>query len=286
MNKIGLVLEGGALRAMFSCGVTDVLMENGIHFDGMIGASAGACFGCNVKSGQIGRAIRFNMKYAGDKRYCSWQSFLKTGNMFNQEFGYRTIPYELDPFDFEAFKASPMEFYAVATDVTTGYPVYKKISDLSDKGSDDGMKWLMASAAMPLVQKVVEIKGLKLLDGGSSDSIPLKHLEQLGYSKNLVVLTQPKNFVKKPNKAIFLMKLFLGKYPNFIRTMQKRHIMYNEETKYVFEQEKLGNVLVICPEKPLGISRTEKNPDELKRIYEEGRKIALSQLEKIKKFVS
>lgn len=286
MKKTGLVLEGGALRAMFSCGVTDVLMENGISFDGMIGASAGACFGCNVKSKQNGRAIRFNMKYAGDKRYCSWQSFLKTGNMFNQEFGYHTIPYELDPFDFKAFKANPMEFYAVATDVTTGFPVYKKISDLDENGPDNGMKWLRASAAMPLVQKVVEIDGLKLLDGGSSDSIPLKHFENLGYAKNVVILTQPRDFVKKPNSAIWLMKIFLRKYPNFIKTMQKRHEMYNEQTKYIFEQEKIGNVLVICPEKPLGISRTEKNPSELKRIYEEGRKIALDNLEKIRKFVA
>ncbi len=286
MNKVGLVLEGGALRAMFSCGVTDVLMENGIKFNGMIGASAGACFGCNVKSGQIGRAIRFNVKYAGDKRYCSWKSFFKTGNLFNEEFGYQKIPYELDPFDFEAFRKNPMDFYAVATDINTGYPVYKKITDLENSAGDHGMDWLKASAAMPLVQKIIRIDGLELLDGGCSDSIPLKHFENLGYSKNLVVLTQPRNFVKKPNGALGLMKIFLRKYPNFIKTMEKRHSVYNEETAYVFDKEKKGEVFVICPEKPLGISRTEKNPDQLKRVYEEGRNTALKRLEEIKKFVT
>ena len=195
------------MRGMFTAGVTDVMMENGITFSGAIGVSAGAAFGCNYKSNQPGRAIRYNMRFSKDPRYCSFRSLLKTGDMFGADFCYREIPDKLDLYDYDEFERNPMEFYAVVTDVITGEPVYKKLN--SCRG--DEMKWLRASASMPLASKIVEVDGYKLLDGGIADSVPVKYFESIGYEKNVVILTQPEGYVKGENKLIPLMKLVMGK---------------------------------------------------------------------------
>lgn len=276
----GLVMEGGAMRGLFTAGVIDVMMENGVEFDGSIGVSAGACFGCNYKSRQIGRALRYNINYCKDKRYCSVTSLIKTGDMFGADFCYNIIPNELDLFDYEAFKNNPMTFYAVATDVNTGKPVYKKI----DVCNETDLEWIRASASMPLVSRIVEIGGRKLLDGGISDSIPLRAFEKIGYEKNVVILTQPKSYKKTPNKAIGAMKLALKKYPELIKAMEQRHIMYNKETRYAFSQQEKGMALVICPDEPLPIGRIEHDPDVLMKVYNIGRKKATEMLSDIKAF--
>ena len=277
--KKGLVLEGGAMRGMFTAGVTDVMMENGISFDGIIGVSAGAAFGCNYKSAQNGRVIRYNLKYSHDKRYCSFYSLLTSGNLYNAEFCYHTLPNDLDRFDFRTYKSNPTEFFVVATDVETALPVYKKLDTLDY----EGLEWLRASASMPIVSKPVEICGKKFLDGGISDSIPLKYFESIGFSKNIVVLTQPESYSKK--NASPILSLFLKKYPAIKNAMKNRAQMYNEETAYVFERKKAGQTLVICPEKPLGISRTEKDSGELRRVYEIGRNLCKEKLGDIKNFL-
>ena len=281
MSRNGLVLEGGAMRGLFTCGVLDTFMEKGIEFDGAVGISAGACFGCNLKSRQPGRALRYNLRFAGDKRYCSFRSLLKTGDIYNADFCYRQIPRELDPFDFESLKANPMEFYMGVTDIETGKAVFPKFTD----GSDKELEWMRASASMPLAAKIVEIDGGKYMDGGIADSIPLKFMQDTGYERNVVVLTQPRDYVKGPNKLMPLMRLIYRKYPKFIEAMQHRHEMYNAETRYIFEQEKAGNVLVICPEKALGISRTEKHASELQRVYDMGKRIAESRMDEIREFL-
>ncbi|MBQ7385110.1 MAG: patatin family protein, partial [Ruminococcus sp.] len=199
--KKGLVLEGGAMRGMFSAGVMDVLMENGIEFDGIVGVSAGAVFGCNYKSKQIGRTIRYNMKYIKDPRYCSLRSLIKTGDMFGRDFCYRKIPFELDVFDNETFKNNPTEFYLVATDIGTGKAIYKKI----DSADEKGLLYMRASASMPLVSTIINVDGKEMLDGGISDSIPHEFFINKGYKKNLVILTQPKDYIKKKNSLIPLM---------------------------------------------------------------------------------
>lgn len=280
--RTGLVLEGGAMRGLFTCGVLDCFLENGINFDGAIGVSAGAAFGCNFKSKQVGRALRYNLKYMGDKRYCSLRSLWKTGDLFNADFCYRRLPDELDPFDYETYRKNPMEFYAVATDVMTGLPVYKKLVSCD---SED-LQFMRASASMPLVSKPVNISGLKLLDGGISDSVPLKHFENLGYNRNVVVLTQPKDYVKKQSRAIHFISPLLGKYPNLVLAMQKRPDVYNNQTSRVFTAARAGRILVICPDEPLGISRIEKNHAELERVYTEGKKIALRRLNEVRAFLN
>ena len=279
--KTGLVMEGGALRGLFTAGVIDVFMENGITFDGAVGVSAGATFGCNIKSGQIGRAIRYNMKYCKDKRYFSFWSLLLTGNLFGKKFCYEKIPNELDVFDNDAFEKNPMEFHLVCTNVETGEPVYKKCDRLDGENLD----WVRGSASLPMVSEVVEVDGLKLQDGGISDSIPLKYFESIGYDRNVVILTQPKGYVKEPT-SMGLFKISLRKYPKMIEALENRHNMYNETTKYIEEKEEKGEIFVIRPKEILPVKRTSRDPRKLKAVYEAGREEALKNIDKIKVFLS
>lgn len=274
--KTALVMEGGAMRGMFTCGVLDVLMENGISFDGAVGVSAGATFGCNIKSRQIGRALRYNKKYCKDKRYHSIRSLLTTGDIYNVPFCYDELPYKLDKWDIDAFRANPMEFYCVATDINTGKPVYHKC----ETGGKEDIIWIQASASMPLVSRPVEINGGVYLDGGISDSIPLKFMEGLGYDKILVIETQPKDYVKGKQKYMTLVRWMLRKYPNMIKAMEERYLMYNEQKRYVREKEEKGEIEVIRPLAPLNISPVETDEKELERVYQLGRAEALKYLNK------
>ncbi|MBQ9909853.1 MAG: patatin family protein [Treponema sp.] len=278
----GLVMEGGAMRGMFTAGVCDFLLENGIEFDGAIGVSAGATFGCNFKSRQIGRAIRYNKKFSRNWKYGSFLSLVLTGDLYNADFCYNQLPNKLDRFDYETYASNPLKFFAVASDCQTGKAVYRELKNCDE--SD--LTWMRASASMPIASRVVKIDGYELLDGGITDSIPLKAIEDLGYQKNLVILTQPRAFVKKPVSAIKIMKLFLHKYPKIYEALKIRHEIYNRQKNYVFEQEKAGKAFVICPETSLGISRTEKNPDELQRVYDLGRLAAQESLPRLQEFLA
>ena len=275
--KTGLVLEGGAMRGMFTAGVTDVFMENGISFDGVIGVSAGAVFGCNIKSNQPGRAIRYNVKYCRDPRYVSLRSLLTTGDLYGEQFCYHDLPETLDPFDYKSFAASPMEFYAVCTDVRTGKPVYHRC----ETGGPEDLQWLRASASMPLASRIVEVDGYSLLDGGIADSIPLAYFESLGYRRNVVILTQPLGFEKKKNRLLPLLRLALKKYPKTVEAMAHRHEVYNEELAHVRTRELAGEALVIRPKEPLAISRTERDPEKLLAVYRQGREAGEQNLARV-----
>lgn len=280
MKKRGLVLEGGAMRGLFTSGILDVMMETGIEPDGLIGVSAGAAFGCNYKSRQPGRAIRYNKRYARDKRYCSWLSWLKTGDLYNAEFGYHIIPKIYDVFDDKAFEQNPMEFYAVCTDVETGLPVYKKLEESTHLTYD----WIRASASMPLASKVVELEGMKVLDGGVADSIPLKFFESIGYDRNVVILTQPEGYVKEHNRLMLLMRIALRKYPKMIEALDQRHIMYNRQLDYVRQAELEGRCIVIRPDDKLPIGHISHDPEEMQRVYELGRDTGLRNIDRLKEF--
>lgn len=280
--KKGLILEGGAMRGMFTAGVIDVMMENNIEYDGAIGVSAGAVFGCNYKSKQIGRVIRYNSKFIRDKRYYGIRCLLTDGNIYSKSFCYGEVPLKYDLFDFDTYNSNPMDFYAVCIDIESGKAVYKNCKRFENQNFD----WLRASASMPLVSQIVEIDGYKLLDGGIADSIPVKYFESIGFDKNIVVLTQPKGYVKDKNKLVSLMKLKYRKYPKLIEAMSNRHIVYNETIKYIEEKEKNGEILVIRPESNLPISRTETSPEKLKAVYEIGRKVATEKIDEIKKFLN
>lgn len=276
----GLVLEGGAMRGLWTVGVTDVMMEHDIWPDGLIGVSAGAAFGCNYKSRQPGRAIRYNMRFANDSRYSGWRSLLTSGNYFNAEFGYHIVPYQYDLFDTETFEQSAMQFIVVCTDVTTGKAVYHDMR----KVDYDELEWLRASASMPLVSKVVCVEGRKLLDGGVADSIPLSYFEQAGYDRNVVILTQPLGYRKKHSRLMPLMRVGLRKYPQMIKAMDQRHLMYNAELDYVAQAEQEGRCLVIRPDEALPIGHISHNPDEMHHVYELGRQVGERSIKKIKEF--
>lgn len=279
--KHGLVLEGGAMRGLFTAGVIDVLMENNIKFDAAVGVSAGACFGCNYKSGQIRRAIRYNTRFCKDKRYCSTYSLLKTGDMFGAEFCYHTIPEKLDIFDCETFNSSPMDFWVVCTDVKTGKAVYHRCGPINS----DEMEWIRASASMPIAARIVEVGGYRMLDGGISDSIPLKFIESRGYEKNVVVLTQPRDYIKKPVGAMKLMRLKYRKYPELLKAVANRHKMYNNELKYIRSAEDIGSAFVIAPPEKLPVGHIEHDPDVMREVYRIGRRIANEKLEALNKFL-
>ena len=280
--KKGLVLEGGAMRGLFTAGIIDVMMEAGVEPDGLIGVSAGAAFGCNYKSRQPGRAVRYNTRFAKDPRYSGVRSLLTTGDYFNAEFGYHIIPAKYDIYDDAAFNANPMPFYVVCTDVTTGRAVYRRLDEATPLAYD----WIRASASMPLCSKVVELEGYKLLDGGVADSIPLEYFESIGYERNVVILTQPEDYVKEHNRLMPLMRLALRKYPQMIEAMDKRHIMYNRQLEYVREAERAGRCLVIRPKEKLPIGHISHDPDQMWRVYNIGRAAGEEHLAQIKNFLT
>lgn len=281
--KTGLVLEGGALRGLYTMGIVDVLIEEHIFFDGMIGVSAGAAFGCNYKSQQSGRVLRYNQRFAHDWRFCSVRSWLCTGDLFGADFGYHQVPEELDPFDFKAFNAHPTAFWLVATDVETGKAVYKQITKRMHM--DEVCEWIRASSSMPLVSQYVEIYGQKLLDGGLADSIPLKFFNEQGYERNIVILTQPRSYTKQPNRLMPLMRLVYYRHPRFVQTIAQRHEMYNAQLRYVEAQEKAGKAFVIAPEAKLPIRHITHDPQRMQRTYDIGRAQALALLPQLKAFL-
>ena len=281
--KTALVMEGGAMRGMFTCGVIDALMERGVAFDGAAGISAGAVFGCNYKSGQRGRAIRYNKRYCGDPRYCSVRSLLTTGDLYGADFCYRELPDELDVFDRAAFRENPMAFFVGATDVETGECVYR---ELTDGGAED-MLWLRASASMPVVSRPVAVDGRRLLDGGISDAVPYAYMKAQGYDRQVIVLTQPKGYrkAKIPAAAKLLLHVLLRGLPAIRDAMDRRAEMYNREMDELDRMEADGTALVIRPPEPLRIGHTEKNPEELERVYRTGRREAERRLEEIRAWI-
>ena len=279
--KTGLIMEGGAMRGMFTAGVLDVLMENGLVTDGAIGVSAGAVFGCNYKSHQIGRVIRYNTEYCNDKRYASFKNLVKTGNLYSEQFCYHEVPEKLDPFNEAAFAASPMDFFVVCTDVKTGEPIYHKCR----KGDAEDVLWMEASASMPLAAKIVKIGHYGLLDGGVADSIPVRFFESIGYKRNLIILTQPKGYIKKKNKFLPAIRAKYFRYPAFVEAVADRHERYNETLSYISMLEQAGKDYVIRPPIPLEIGAMERDPAQLRRVYETGRAVAQIQVEKIRDFL-
>ena len=268
------------MRGLWTAGVLDVMMEHDVWPDGMIGVSAGAAFGCNMKSRQPGRAIRYNTRFAKDARYSGLRSWLTTGNYYNAEFGYHNMPRELDPFDNAAFEQNPMAFYVVCTDVETGQPVYRQLTEATEETYD----WIRASASMPLASRVVELQGYKLLDGGVSDSIPLEYFERQGIRRNVVILTQPLGYQKEHNKLMPLMRLSLRKYPQMIRALDERHLMYNYQLEYVANAERLGRCLVIRPEEQIPIGHISHDPERMRRVYEAGRAVGKQYIDRIRDF--
>ena len=276
----GMVLEGGAMRGLFTAGVLDALFEGGVRFDGIIGVSAGACFGCNYKSHQPGRVIRYNTRFARDPRYCSVRSLLRTGDLFGAEFCYHMLPESLDVFDGRTFESDPTAFYCVTTDCATGEPVYRRC----DKADAETFEWIRASASMPVVARPVPLDGSWHLDGGLSDGIPLRYFESIGYDRNLVITTRPPGYRKIPSWKRLLASPFLLRWPAVRRVIATRPARYNATLDYIKSRAAAGAAFVISPKEPLPISRTCHDPDRMRRVYEIGLREGRRQLAEVQRF--
>lgn len=279
--KLGLVLEGGAMRGIYTAGVLDVFMENDILVDGVFGVSAGSIHGASYVSRQPGRNIRYTKKYCKDWHFMSFRSFLTTGNMVGTEFCYDEIPNKLDPFDYDALKKNNMEFFAGTTNVETG-----KSEFLNCKEKETCLSVIRASSSMPVVSQIVEINGKKYLDGGTSESVPIYGALEHGYERNIVVLTQPAGYRKKKESLMPVMKKMYKKYPEFVKACEHRHENYNRMLDDLEQMEKEGKVIIIRPSVTVAIKRAEKDANMIQAQYDLGRYDATQLLDKIKAFVA
>lgn len=279
--KIGLVLEGGGMRGLFSAGVLDALLElKELSINGIVGVSSGALFGVNYVSKQKERAVRYNKKYADDKRYMGLHSWITTGNAVNKDFAFYELPYKLDVFDNETFKKAKTDFYVVMTNVESGKPEYVLIEDAFAQ-----MEYLRATSALPFASKIIEINGKKYLDGGISDSIPIDFCESLGYDKIIAVLTRPEGTYKE-DKLGFLYKLVYRKYPNLVKSLLNMATDYEKVLAKIKDLENKGEIFVVRPPEVLKIGRLEKNRDKIQKVYDTGLNTGLKELDNIVKYLN
>lgn len=267
MTKVGLVLEGGAMRGMYTAGVLDIMMDNKIKVDGIIGVSAGALFGPNYYSKQRGRVIRYNKRFCKNRRYMSLLNFVFTGNAIGKKFAFYDVTTKYDIFDNETFKKNNKGYYVTATNVETGKAEYFEMKDVLED-----MEKLRATSAIPLVSKMVKIDGKKYLDGGVSDSIPVQKAKKLGFDKIIVVLTQPIEYRKTPlsSKKLKMVQMRYKKYPNLIKTMKNRHKEYNKTIEKIIDMENKKKIFVIRPTEAIDVKVIERNPNNLQKVYELG----------------
>lgn len=280
MNKIGLILEGGGMRGIYTAGVLDFFIEKNIEVDITIGVSAGSCHASSYLSKQYKRAYNATVDYINDKRYLSFSNLIKTGSIFGMDFMFNKIPNELNIYDYDTFAKSKSKFVVVATNCETGSPEYFELKDLKKE-----IIYMQASCSIPMFANIVEIDDFKLVDGGVSDSIPIEYSLNQGYKKNIVVLTRDITYKKNKQKFLPIVNKKYKKYPNLIKAIENRHLNYNKSLNLVNQLEKDGDVLVIRPKKPVNVSQIEKNVKKLTSLYEEGYDDAKELYNKILDFI-
>ena len=277
---IGLILEGGGMRGAFTAGVLDYWMEQGLWFTDVYGVSAGACQACSYLCNQPGRGLRVWLDYLDDPRFCSMRSLLTTGDLFGAELNYDLIPRKLDPLKNEVYHQSGARLVAVLTDVETGRPVYVPISDMIAD-----LKVFQATASLPLVSNIVEWNGGRYLDGGITDSIPIRRAIADGHDKNVLVLTQAPDYRKEPNRAMALIRAKYRRYPKLVEAVARRHVGYNETLDFIRQQEKAGKLFVLRPDVKPDVGRIEKNPEKLRHLHSIGAAIAKREHERLTEFL-
>ncbi len=280
MKKNGLVLEGGGMRALFTAGVLDAFLEKSLCIDTMVSVSAGALFGVNYVSQQKGRAVRYNIKFAGDKRYMSLRNWFKTGNVLDKKFAYYDLPMKLDVFDEKKFSESNINFYIVLTNIETGKAEYILIKDVFDQ-----MEYLRATSALPFASKIIKIDGKKYLDGGITDPVPIDYCKKMGCDKLIVVLTRPKGKYKE-DKLNWLFKIVYKKYPKLVERLVNMENDYKKTLKKIIELEDKGEIFVIRPDEVLDIGRLETNKEKIKEIYNKGLEKGRKEIEKLEKYLN
>lgn len=279
-RKTVLILEGGAMRGLYSAGVLDVFMKNNINVDTVYAVSAGALFGLNYKSRQIGRALRYNLKYVNNKNYMGLYSLMTTGNIMNKDFCFNKLVYKLDKLDFATYKKTPVDFYAVVTNLQTGKPEYIKIDD-----AEKDLEYFRASGSMPFVSKPVQINGKFYLDGGISDPVPLKKVLETRPEKIIVVLTRPEGYRKKNLHLHAIYKLFYKKFPKFVETGCNRYKTYNKTMDLIEKYEAENKIVVLRPSKFIKVKRTEKDTNKLQSMYDLGVSDCMNKLDEIKEYL-
>ena len=280
MIEAGLVVEGGGMRGVYTAGVLDYFMEKNLYFDDCYGVSAGACHISSYVSKQIGRSIKVTLDYINDKRYCSVNSLIKTGDMFGVEMLYDLIPNKLELYDYDTFNKFKGNFYSVVTNCKTGKAEYIKIKDMKKD-----IIAVRASSSLPLLSRIVEINGKEYLDGGITDSIPIKKSIKDGHKKNVVILTRDKTYRKSKPKFLSFFKLKYKKYPNLVKAIENRYKIYNETLDFLEEEKAKNEVFIIQPKLPVKISRIEKDKDKLKALYDQGYEDAKELYEDLMKFL-
>lgn len=280
MSKIGLILEGGGMRGIYTAGVLDFLIDKNVEVDIVIGVSAGSCHACSYLSKQYKRAFNATVDYLDDKNYLSFNNLIKTGSIFGMDFMFNTIPNELNIYDYDTFNKSNTKFIAVSTNCETGKPEYFELTDLKKE-----IIYIQASCSIPMFANIVEVDNYKLVDGGVSDSIPIQYALNQGYKKNIVVLTRDSTYLKSKNKFTSVIKRKYKKYPKLITAIENRHINYNKSLEIINNLSQSGDVLVIRPNSPVKVSQVEKNIDKLTALYEQGYNDAKNSFSKILDFI-
>ena len=280
MYQAGLVLEGGGMKGSYTAGVLDCFLDRGLEFSSVYGVSAGACHMCSYLSKQRGRALAVCVDYLDTRKYCSAESLLTTGDLFNVNMAYHLIPEYLNPYDYEAFRAYEGKAYAVVTNIVTGKPEYLRIRDMKED-----IDAIRASASLPLVSRNVKYKGNLYLDGGLSDSVPICRSILDGNKKNVVILTKEEGYVRKPSAHLGLIKLRYLRYPKVYELMARRHTDYNDTMAYLERQQENGQAFVLRPKKASDVGRIEKNTEKLKALYEEGYRDAEENFELIQNYL-
>ena len=280
--KVGLVLEGGSMRGLYTAGVLDIFMDENIQIDGIVGVSAGALFGPNYYSKQRGRVLRYTKRFCKDPRNMSFLSFFLTGNIVNKQFAFYDVTLKYDIFDNETFKKNNTGYYATVTNVETGKAEYVEMHDIIEE-----MEVLRATSAIPFLTKIVQVNGKKYLDGGVADSIPVDKCKSMGYDKVIVVLTRPLDYRKQPfsNTVMKAIAARYHKYPKFIEAMRNRYMEYNQTVDKIIEMEEKGEIFVIRPSKPITVKTIERDPNHLQDVYDLGVKDCKEQIESLKQYL-
>ncbi|MFL6562556.1 MAG: patatin family protein [Bacillus sp. (in: firmicutes)] len=280
-NRVGLVLEGGGMRGVYTAGILEYFLESQLFFPYVIGVSAGACNAASYLSKQKGRNKTVTIEYASDPRYISWRNYFRNRQFFGMDFIFDEIPNNHVPYHYDVFYNSPSEFVVGTTDCLTGDPVYFKKQDYGK----DLLTVLRASSSLPFIAPEVRFKDKILLDGGISDPIPLKKAQQDGFAKNIVILTRNKGYLKKPSKFHYLVNRKYPEYKGLQQSLRNRYQIYNETVEYLEMEEKKGNVLIIRPTLPLKVGRMERNPQRLEELYNQGYEDARSAMSSIVNYI-
>lgn len=276
----GIIFEGGGMRGAYTAGIIDALLEHDMNFEYCYGISSGATHATTYLSKQRGRAIQIVTDYIKDKRYFSIKNLIKTGNLFNVDFIYDTIPHELNPYDYETAKNNPAKFFVGVINMETSKGEFLRVNDIEE----EYMK-VCASMSLPLIANMVEIDGQRYLDGGISDSLPIQRSINDGNKKSVLVLTQDATYRKKLDKILPLVAIKYRKFPGFVHMVKTRHIRYNASLDQIAEEEKAGRAFVLRPKKPVKIGRLELNRKKMLALYREGYEDGIEAMPRLKAFL-